>query len=152
MRESWRQFHASIGSFPLLLYRIWRDRRSGRSGNAATDPARVHLFAGRFASEEEMFAYCFRPVTEYGPEQINLDLPEASIDTSKIDAVMGDQIRPRLEEYFDKNTRDHILRKLGSTDALILIPVTALNDAEFHFHGTPHLRHIGFKTKSTPDT
>jgi hypothetical protein len=152
MREFWRQYNASLGSFPYLLLKMWRDRRSGQRGDATTDTTRVHLFAGPFASEEEMFAYCFTPVTAHGPEQINLDLPEASVDTSRMDAVMGDLIAPRLSEYFDTTTRKRILRQLKPSDALILIPMAALNDVEFRLHDTPRLRHLGFEKRSTTHT
>ncbi|MEX3016694.1 hypothetical protein [Gymnodinialimonas hymeniacidonis] len=146
MREFWRIFHASLGSLSAVMGSQLRERQLGSTGDRATDPNRINLFAGSFPSEAEMFAYCFTPVTEHGPEQINLDLPEASIDTFQVDAVMYDQVIPRLSEYFGPKIRRRILRKLKPGEALILIPTAAFSGSEYRIHSTPKLRHLGYET------
>lgn len=119
------------------------------SGDGTTHPDRVYIFAGRFASEAEMFAYCFTPVTLIGPEQLNLDLPEASVSTQMIDAAFSDQILPRLSEYFGRKERRRIMAKLAPEDAVVLIPARAFDGMAFRIHDTPRLRLLGYEQSLT---
>ncbi len=141
-----------VGFFAALLFRrdirrSWKERQMGSvsSGYGPTDPNRVHLFAGHFVSEAEMFAYCFTPITPNGPEQLNLDLPEASIDTGMIDAVQSDQVLERLSEYFGRKERRRIMGKMMPEEAVILIPTSAFQGLDFRLHDTKKLRHIGYE-------
>lgn len=143
MREFWVQFNASFGSFIGAVFGVFSNR--GASGDGGTDPNRVHLFAGHFASEAEMFAYCFTPIAPNRPEQLNLDLPEASIDTGMIDAVHSDQVLARLSEYFGRKERRRIMGKMKPGEAVILVPTGAFHGLDFHLHNTEKLRHIGYE-------
>ena len=143
MREFLIQFNASFGSFIGAVFGVFSGR--GASGDGRTDPDRVYLLAGRFASEAEMFAYCFTPVTPNGPEQLNLDLPEASIDTGMIDAVHSDQVLERLSEYFGRKERRRIMSKMKPGEAVILIPMGAFQGLDFRLHNTEKLRYIEYE-------
>jgi hypothetical protein len=122
----------------------------GASGDGVTHPDRVYLFAGDFADEADMFAYCFTPVTPNGPEQLNLDLPDASVATQKIDAAFGDQVIPRLSEYFGTKARRRVQRKMQPDEALVLIPTAAFDGQAFQLHSTNRLRFLGHETSLTP--
>lgn len=143
MREFWVQFNASLGSFAGAVIGTFSGR--GSSGDGRSNPHRVHIFAGHFESEAEMFAYCFTPVTPNGPEQLNLDLFEASIDTSLIDAVYSDQVLERLSEYFGRKERRRIMGKLKPGEAVILVPMGAFQGMDFRLHSTEKLRLIGYE-------
>lgn len=141
MREFWIQTNAAIGNWWLALIGLfWR---RGAYGNGRDHPDRVHIFAGAFASEAEMFAYCFTPVTPNGPEQLNLDLPEASVNTGAIDAAYGPEVTARLSEYFGRKERKRFAARMKPGEALVLIPVQAFEGLDYDVHSTPRLRYLG---------
>lgn len=141
MKRFLRQWFEAWGS--LVPRELEVLLNSDISGDGTTHPNRVFVFAGPFASEAEMFAYCFTPVTPNGPEQLNLDLPEASVSTQMIDAAFSDQILPRLSEYFGRKERRRIMAKLAPEDAVVLIPTRAFDGMAFRIHDTPRLRLVG---------
>lgn len=150
LREMATQSNAALGSLWLAIWGVLFNRYRGATGSSKTDPGRVHLFVGHFASEQALFAYCFTPVTPNGPEQLNLDLPEAPVDTSLIDAAFGDEIDRRLTEYFNPKQRARIRRRAGGARALVMVPTQSFQGLDFRLHDTPHLRHIGFEESLAP--
>lgn len=143
MREFWAQYHASLGGFFRAIRAVLSRGREVSDDIGTTDLDTVFLFAGVFDSEAEMFAYCFTPIRPNGPEQINIDLPEAPINTDLIEAVWSDQIRSRLSEYFGRKERRRILARLSPRDALVMIPVQTFDGLPFHLHDTQRLRYLG---------
>lgn len=148
MREFWIQWHASFGNFQMALLGYFFGR--GASGDERTPPDRVYAFAGAFADEAEMFAYCFTPVTPNGPEQLNLDLPEASVNTGLIDAAYGDQVFARLSETFGRKQRQRLMSKIKPGEAIVLIPVAAFDGIAFKLHSTKRLRFLGYENSLAP--
>ncbi|OAN82189.1 hypothetical protein A8B78_08665 [Jannaschia sp. EhC01] len=150
LTEMMTQSNAAIGSLSAGIAGVLLNRAKGASGSGATDSARVHLFAGMFPDEAAMFAYCFTPTSPNGPEQLNLDLPGAPIDTSLVEAVFGDQIDRRLTEYFGPKERKRIKTRLRGARALVMVPTQASGGLEFRLHDTPKLRHMGYEQSLAP--
>jgi len=145
-------FSWSTGRLGDAMAEIARRRITGFEGNGQANLDRIHLFAGTFRDEAAMFAYCFSPIAPNAPEQLNLDLPEAPINTQLVDAAFGDQIIPRLSEYFGRKSRRRIMRRMQPANALVLIPMQAFGGMEFRLHDTAQMRHIGFEKSLVPET
>ncbi len=140
----------------LLLYdlrRRWSDRRMGASSDGQALPpgfTRVHIFSGVFDTEADLFAYCFTPITDNGPEPLNLDLPEASVNTRFVEAAFDDQIQDVLSQYLPSAARARFSALMRDDNALLLIFEAAFDGLDYRLHNTPRLRHLGFETLALP--
>ena len=133
-----------------------RHRQERRMGSRATEPlsrpgeTRLHIFSGTFPSETELISYCFNPLTANGPEQLNIELPEVSIDTRFVEAAFGDDILLLLEDFLAPSQRLAVLEKLGDDNAIIIVGEDAFGEGGYALHDTARLRHRGFETVPLP--
>ncbi len=109
----------------------------------------VHVFASDFPSKQALLDYCYSPVTPHGPEQINLDLPDAALDTNLIEIAHGDdEIHELLSDYFLIRRLGAVKAGIGPSPGCVLVPREAIQLSDAVLHDTGNLRYVGSKSRS----
>ncbi|MCF2871002.1 hypothetical protein L0664_07985 [Octadecabacter sp. G9-8] len=107
-----------------------------------TNPNRVHIFHGTFASELEATDYCLTPVGRNKPEPLTRDLPDAMIDTSEVEIIFGQARIAAATPMFTPNPNG-LLRDIGTDNTVIMIADAAFGGLPYTLNDTPCLRYAG---------
>ena len=104
---------------------------------------RVHVFAGNFETEEALLAYCFDSVEQDGPEQLNIDLPGAYVDTTYVATGYAAAIPIVLAEFFSSAEQTRMTRKIGDRNSLVVMSEYAFGGFPYELDDTPMLEYVG---------
>lgn len=141
----------------LWVFSGFRDLRRERELGADADVPveepghlRVHVFSGQFASEADLQVYCFGPPGVDAPEPINIDLPDAPLNTRFVEAGFGMDVPAMARDFFLPDVASGVLSRMEEDNALVLIFETAFDGLSYHLHDTPKLRLLGYETLDLP--
>lgn len=105
--------------------------------------ARLHVFHGRFETEEQALAYCYDAPDPAHPEPLTRDLPGAYIDTTYVDVLWGKTNDPALRAYFPDPLCDQIIAATEASNTVVLIAQDAFGGFGFTLNNTPQLAYLG---------
>lgn len=151
---TWREIDLNMRlAFGRGSIREEMQRQRDEARNFTPEPdmgiAVIHVFAAPHLSKEALYRYCYEPVTPHGPEQINLDMLEASINTDLVEIAHGDaEIQGLLRElFFAPRQVGRLLAAIGPAAGCVLIPREAFDLADAILHDTEALRYVGSETR-----
>jgi len=136
-----------LGSFLRGVFFAEEDPETFESApDPKGDHTRLHVFSGTFESEADLMTYCFSPVAPNEPEQLNLDLALASVDTRYADAAYGDRVANLLADYLSLKQGHHISGLMEADNSVLLVGEDAFGGISYDLTDTPRLRYLGAET------
>ena len=109
-----------------------------------------HILTANFESHEAAEVYCYDTLTPNDPEQINLDQPNATIDTNCLELAFRDEIGPFLNALFDPTTAANLMVGLDGISTVISIRADGLLGSDGVLMDTDTLTYLGlFQSKPT---
>lgn len=103
---------------------------------------RVHVFAGHFDSEADLFGYCFDSDGPDSPEMLTRDLPGAYIDTNYVATGYGTRVEEALADFFDPVDAAKISNGIGDANAVVIVSEHAFGGFPYTLGNTPKLDYV----------
>ncbi|KPP89626.1 MAG: hypothetical protein HLUCCA08_09990 [Rhodobacteraceae bacterium HLUCCA08] len=104
--------------------------------------ARLHLFSGRFGSDLDAYAYVFEAPDPDHPEPFTNDLPEAFIDTTRVQIAHGARLEDAIARIAGGRALD-LRHLIDADDTLIIVDEAAFGGFPFALGDTPRARYLG---------
>ena len=125
-----------------LLGVMGKKEKSDTAPPPPTQPDRVHIFHGTFASELAATDYCLTPLGRNQPEPLTRDLPDAMVDTAEVEIIFG-AARISAAVPMLSPDPDGLLRQIGADNTVIMLSEAAFGGLPYTLNDTPKLRYAG---------